>query len=214
MGLFGGEDKYTKQDAISQYNFMGNLIGEQASAWGTNQAISQQIANMWAPVAKSGQLPYGYSPALDSALKTNIFNLGTQATANAVNATQLREQQASGGAPVLPTGANAQIEATTQALGQQKTAEALNQETQAGFAQGEKNLEGATSGLKAAADLESPTGLADSAVGAGKNVNDVAQIGYQEQQNSMLKSVLGGAIGGLASAGTKALGAFAFGAPV
>lgn len=210
MGIFGGEDKYTKQDAIQQYNFMGDLIGEQNAAWGTNQAISQQISNMWASVAKSGQLPYGFAPSLDAALRTNIFNLGTQATTNAVNAQQLREQQESGGAPVLPTGANAQTEAVAQTLGQQQTAQALGQERIAGYQQGVTNLTSATKGLETAGELESPTGIASAAVGEGGNVNKVAQLGSQEQQSNLLHSVLSGgvagALGNLDTAGTSSAG--------
>lgn len=189
----------TNQDVNDFLTFTSTLMGEQNAAWGTNQAASQMLMAAWSPVLQSGQIPYGYSPALDTALRTGIVNQGTQATANAVNAQLLREQQESGGAQVLPTGANEQVEAVTEAVGQQKTAEALTQEREAGFNQGITNLEGATKGIAGAAELESPTGIASAASSAGGELNAAATEQYNQNQNSLLKQVLGGAIGGAES---------------
>lgn len=189
----------TNADVNDFLTFTSTLMGEQNAAWGTNQAATQTLMAAWAPVLQSGQIPYGYSPALDTALRTDIVNQGSQATTNAINAQLLREQQEAGGAQVLPTGANAQVEAVTEALGQQKTAEALTQEREAGFNQGITNLEGATKGIAGAAELESPTGIASAANSAGSELLAGATEQYKENQNSLLKQVLGGVIGGAES---------------
>lgn len=168
-------------------------MGEQATAWGTNVAASSALMNAWNPVLSSGQVPYGYSPTLDAALRSNIVSQGTQATANAINAGQLRSMQQGGGVG-LPSGANAQVAATTEAAGQQKTAEALTQEREAGFNQGVQNLTSATEGIGKAASLESPTGLADSATSAGGQLLAGATEQYNQNQNALWKQVVGGAI--------------------
>lgn len=184
------------KDVNDFLNFTSQLMGEQATAWGTNVAASNALMSAWSPILSSGQIPYGFNPTLDAALRTNIVNQGTQATANAINAEQLRAQQESGGVG-LPSGAEKQIEAVTGVVGAQKTAQQLEEERLAGFQQGVTNLTSATSGIEKAAALESPTGIAEAANQAGGQLLAGAQEQYKENQNSLWKSVLGGVVGGV-----------------
>lgn len=195
----------TNADVNDFLNFTSQLMGEQATAWGTNVAASSALMGAWQPVLSSGQIPYGYSPTLDAAMRTNIVNQGTEATANAINAQQLRSMQQGGGVG-LPSGANAQVAATTEAAGQQKTAEALTQEREAGFNQGVTNLTSATAGIEKAAGLESPTGTAEAANQAGGQLLAGATEQYNQNQNSLWKQVVGGIAGGVGSMITGGLG--------
>lgn len=185
-------------------------MGEQATAWGTNVAASSALMNAWSPVLSSGQVPYGYSPTLDAARRSNIVSQGTQATANAINAGQLRSMQQGGGIG-LPSGANAQVAATTEAAGQQKTAEALTQEREAGFNQGVQNLTSATKGIEGAAGLENPADIAGAANKSGEQLLAGATEQYNQNQNSLWKQVVGGVINTGLDVGKMAAGA-AFGA--
>jgi hypothetical protein len=186
------------QSEQSALNFMTELQGQQLQAFSGNQAALNAVQSAWAPVLQTGAVPYGYSPALDSLLKSNIINLGATATTNAMNAAALRQRQATGGAPgAAPQGAQEAITAEIAARGQQATAANLAQEKIAGYDQGLKNLEGATSAELGVSRGEDVTGLAGATTGEGKLGLEAAQAQWQENQASSLSSILGD-IGGVA----------------
>lgn len=162
--------------------FFDTLIGQQQQAFGGNQAALQAVSSAWAPVLQTGAVPYGYSATLDNLLQSNIVQQGAAATTNAQNAAALQEKQAAGGANVMPTGAQDQINATIAAKGAQSTAQSLAQEKEAGFQQGLTNLEGATQAELGIASGENETGLAEGATGAGALALNAGQAQWQENQ--------------------------------
>jgi hypothetical protein len=153
--------------ATDSNQFYDTLMGEQNQAFAGNQAALQAVSSAWAPVLQTGAVPYGYSAGLNSLLDSNAINQGAAATANAQDAAALQEKQAAGGANVLPTGAQAQINADIAATGAQKTAQTLTGIKEAGYQQGATNLEGATQAELGVASEENETGLATNAIGAG-----------------------------------------------
>jgi hypothetical protein len=176
----------------SALNFMSELNGQQMQAFAGNQAALSSLSSAWAPVLATGQVPYGYSPGLDSMLKSNIINQGAQATTNAQNAAELQQRQASGGAPgAAPQGAQEAINAEIQAKGQQATAQNLTNEQIAGYQQGEKNLQGATQAELGIASGENETGLAGATTGAGGLGLNAAQAQWQENQTTSPMNILG-----------------------
>lgn len=162
--------------------FFDTLIGQQQQAFGGNQAALQAVSNAWAPVLQTGAVPYGYSSSLDNLLQSNIIQQGAAATTNAQNAAALQEKQAAGGANVMPTGAQAQINADIAAKGAQSTSQSLAQEKQAGFQQGLSNLEGATQAELGIASGENETGLAEASTGAGALALNAGQAQWQQNQ--------------------------------
>lgn len=177
------------QNALS---FMSQLQGEQTAAFGQNQAALQAISSAWAPVLSTGAIPYGFSAGLDSLLKSNIINQGAQATTNAENASLLRQRQESGGAPgAAPQGSQEAINAEIEAKGQQSTASNLAQEQIAGYEQGVKNLEGATSAELGIASGANETGLAGATTGAGSLGLNAATAQWQQNQTSSPAAILG-----------------------
>lgn len=163
-------------------SFMSTLQGQQQQAFGGNQAALQSVSNAWAPVLKTGAVPYGYSAGLDSLLSSNAIQQGAAATANAENAASLQEKQAAGGANVMPTGAQAQINAGIAAKGAQSTAQTLTGIKEAGYQQGLSNLTGATSAELGVASGENETGLAEGATGAGALALNAGQAQWQQNQ--------------------------------
>jgi hypothetical protein len=162
--------------------FFDTLQAQQQQAFGGNQAALQALSSAWAPVLQTGAVPYGYSAGLDSLLSSNAIQQGAAATANAQNAAALQEKQASGGANVLPTGAQDQINASIAATGAQKTAQTLTGIKESGYQQGTANLEGATQAELGIAGGENETGLAEGATGAGALALNAGQAQWQENQ--------------------------------
>jgi hypothetical protein len=106
--------------APAALQFYNTLAGEQAQAFQGNQSALQAVQSAWSPVLSGGSIPSGYSPALDALLNSNAIQEGGAATANAENAAALRQQQESGGAQVLPSGAQEQINADIAATAHKK----------------------------------------------------------------------------------------------
>jgi hypothetical protein len=182
----------TKDVEQSALNYMNELQGQQTAAFGENQAALSAINSAWAPVLATGAVPYGYSAGLDSLLKSNIINQGAQATTNSENASQLRQRQASGGAPgAAPQGANEAINAAIEAKGQQSTAENLANEKIAGYEQGTKNLEGATQAELGIAGGANDVGLAGATTGEGALGLNAAQAEWKQDQTSSPAAILG-----------------------
>ena len=171
--------------------FFDNLQQEQSQAFSGNQTALNALQSAWNPILSGGSIPAGYSPGLDAMLQSQIRSQGAQATANATNAAQLRQQQLSGGANVLPTGANAAVDAQIQAQGQQATATGLQNEKTADYQQGVANLEGATNAELGVAGAENETGLASTATGAGSLGLAGAEAQWQENQTSSPGAILG-----------------------
>ena len=183
---------FLQPTAQSALNFMSELQGQQTAAFSGNQAALSSLSSAWAPVLQTGAVPYGYSPGLDSMLKSNIINQGAQATTNAQNAAQLQERQASGGAPgAAPAGAQEAVNAEIQARGQQSTATNLGNEEIAGYQQGLSNLQGATGAELGIASGENETGLAGASTGAGGLGVNAAEAEWQENQTSSPAAILG-----------------------
>lgn len=196
--IFGGGGASSQDKAIAkdQYQFMQELQNEQGTQFANNQEALTTIKNAWEPIAKGGAYQYGFSTAEDQALQSQIENAGATATENSVAAQQLREQQQSEGAAVMPSGAQEAIEAQQREVGAQKTATNLGQEKELGYQVGRENFAQATSAEEAIANLSNPAAYAGAATSAGE-----AALGSQKNvdtanANSLTSKVLGGIIGG------------------
>jgi hypothetical protein len=177
--------------AQSASAFFDNLQAEQSQAFAGNQTALNALQSAWGPILAGGSIPAGYSPGLDAMLQSQIRSQGAQATANATDAAALRQQQLAGGADVLPTGANAAVDAQIQATGQQATAKGLQEEKTADYQQGVTNLEAGTNAELGIASGENETGLASGATGAGGLGLSAAEAQWQENQTSSPGAILG-----------------------
>jgi|SRR5215831_1576226 len=186
--------------------FFDTLMAQQQQAFGGNQAALQSLQSAWQPVLQTGAVPYGYSKGLDQLLSSKAIQEGAAATANAQSAAELKAKQESGGANVLPTGAQEQIRADIAAKGAQSTAQALTGIKEAGFKQGLSNLEGATQAELGIAGGENETGLAEGATGAGALALNAGQAQWQENQASSPLSLTKGILGAIGQ-GASAYGA-------
>lgn len=130
-------------------------------------------------------------------MQANVIQTAGQATTNATNAEALRQKQESGGANVLPTGANEALNAEILAKGQQSEATGLQQEKVAGYEQGVKNLEGGTQAELGIADATNPAKSAEAALGAGSLAETAGAEQFKENQETGPMAIFSGITGGL-----------------
>jgi hypothetical protein len=190
MGFFHGGKSDPTVDAMAKggLQFFDTLAAQQQQTFRGAQSALDVISKAWGPILAGGAVPFGFSPGLDSLLKANIIQTGTEGISNAVAAMQLREQQQSGGAPTMPTGASEQLMAQIEATGQQGIARGLQQEKLAGYEQGMKTLTGATEAELGIARAEDATGMAREATGAGSLALEAGKERWAEKQSGGILS--------------------------
>ena len=164
------------------------------SAPGTGKTTT--LAQLADSILAAGPGQLGYTPEENTALRTGITDTGATATANAINSTDLRMKQQGGGANILPSGAGEALTENATVLGNQSTAEQLNAETAADYAQGLTNFNNATTVLSGTAGLENPVGTANATTGAGSNATSAINLADTESSQP-LNTILGGIAGGI-----------------
>lgn len=192
----GGPSQAAINNEKAQTAFYQQVTGQQAQAFSEQQNILQDIQSVVQPIVNAGPNAYGFTPQEDALLKSQIETQGAQATANAQNAAQLAEKQASGGAAILPTGATEQINANLNLLGEQNTANQLTSEELAGWNFGNQRYLEAENALSGNASLISPTSYTNAATGAGAGATGAINLADSERSN-LLSSILGGVVGAL-----------------
>lgn len=202
--LFGhsGPSDAEKAAAKSDFQFTQTMQNEQSTQFANNQDALDTLKKAWDPIAKGGAYQYGFSSPEDAALRSSIENAGATATTNTVAAEELRQQQESGGADTMPTGANAALDTIARETGAQKTATELGNEKLAGYAQGHQNFTEATSAEAKIAELSNPTAYADAAVNASKQGLESQKNIDTQNANSMTSKLMGGIAGGFANLDT------------
>jgi hypothetical protein len=197
--LFQSTSSQAKSNQASQAAFYKSMTSEQATTFGEDQSLLNDIQQQTLPILSKGPMQYGYSPQLDSLLQSYIKSSGATATANAVNATELSANQQRGGAPA-PTGANEALQAEAETIGNQSTATNLQNEKLSGYQAGQQMYTQALGALSNEQSLLNPAQYATAATGAGQASTSATQLADSERSN-LLQTLLGGAtqavVGGL-----------------
>ena len=175
--------------------FFQQLNQDQQEAFAGSQQALDSISQAWQPILQGGAVPFGYTEQLDNLLQSQDINQGNAAITNSENAAALKEQQASGGANVAPTGAQAQINAAISDEGQSAINQALSGTQEAGYQQGLENLEGGTNAELGIASEENPAGLANAATNALNAGVNAGNTEWKENQAGSFMNVLGGITG-------------------
>ncbi len=197
---FQGPSASAKANEAAQTAFYKQMTQEQQTAFGEDQQLLSEVQQQTLPILAKGPLQYGYSPQLDSLLQGYIKSSGATATANSINATELQQRQATGGAPA-PEGSNAEIEAVANTLGNQSTASNLVNEKLSGYQAGRQLYSEALGALTSEQSLLNPSGYAGAATGAGNAATGAINLADSERSN-LLQTLAGGALGGLTTAAT------------
>jgi hypothetical protein len=179
-----------------------------------NQSYSQNFAgqssilgnltNVLNPIAEAGPSQEGFSGSEKAALTGGAINTNAQNYKNA--STVVAEGNAgAGGNTYAPSGGQGQEAATIASNAAQNTSNTENQITEADYAQGRQNFQGAVGGLENVAQQYNPNATAGEALGA--NQNAFSQEGSIESQQNAWEGDLTGLVGGLGGAALGAYGA-------
>jgi hypothetical protein len=178
-----------------QADFYQQGMQQQATEYGEDQSILQQMQSTLTPIFQAGPNQYGFNASEQNALNTSATEGGASSYAQASKA--LNEQQAAeGGTSYLPGGAQTEAKEQLAASAAAQQAQAKTQITEAGYQQGYNQWQAAAQGLGETSSQLNPEGGENAATSAGEAAGTTANQIAQEN-NSWLAPVLGaaGAIG-------------------
>lgn len=180
-------------------SFLSNLQSQDATAFGEDQGILNQIQSTYAPILAAGPSQKGFSDAEDNDLNTQADEAVGNAYAGASKT--LRETQAAqgGGDTFVPSGVNDQQQEQLISSAANQDATEKQQITQADYAQGNENFNTAGTELLNAGNELNPNAYAGSATSAGSAAGTTANQ-IEQESNSWEAPLLGavGAVGGAA----------------
>ena len=153
---------------------MSTLQQEQGTIFGENQAAQTALNTAWNPIIQGGPYQYGFSAPEDQLLQNQIRTEGAQQTTNTINAAELRQQQATGGASSGPTGGTAALEALSAQTEAQQTAASLANEKLAGYSAGRQLFGEATGVKEGEVSGNNSTDYANSATDAGRSSHTIS----------------------------------------
>jgi hypothetical protein len=180
----------------SQSQFYQTLINDYSAQFKNQSNIYDSIKSAFSPILAAGQDQYGFSAREDASLRTSASDAIAQQQQNAQVALNNTLDSRGGGNAYIPSGAEQQLQAGLLSSAATQQAQASNQITQAGFAQGRQNFLNAAGELSGVASGYNPLGYAGAGTSAGQSAFNMADT--INQQNTAWQSALGGALGGIA----------------
>lgn len=201
IGFVKGANATQTDLAGNQSQFYNTLSANYNQQFASQNAILSTLQNSLNPIVQAGPNQFGFSKAETNNLNSQALQGTGQQYKNA--AKSLGEEQAAqgGGNSYLPTGAQAQQQASLAAGAANQTSNQLMGVQQAGYQQGYNQYQSAIGQLGGVAGMYNPTGYASQATGAGGLAfNSATEVNKEDQQaQQWWRSGLVGAAGGLAS---------------
>lgn len=190
--------------ASSQTNFYNTLSSDYNTQFANQSSILGALNNSLNPIVAAGPNQYGFSGAQTAGLNAQAIQGTGQQYANASKALGAQQAAQGGGNSYLPTGAQgAQQAALASASASQASNELLGIQ-QVGYAQGNAQYNAAIGQLGSVASQYNPTGFAGQATGAGSAAASEQNLITQENNAASPWNLVGGILGGAASAGLDA----------
>jgi len=190
--------------ANSQQDFYKSLSANYGQQFGQQSAILSTLQKSLNPIVSAGPNQFGFSKAETNNLNSQALQGTGQQFRNA--AKSLGEAQAAqgGGNTYLPTGAQAQQQAELAATGANQTSNQLLDIQQKGYDVGRNQYNAAIGQLGGVAGMYNPTGYAGEATGAGNSAASSADEVAKMNNAASPWNLVGGILGGAASAGLNA----------
>ena len=185
--------------ANSQQNMYNTLSSDFGSTFKDQQNILSSLTKSLQTNLAGGPSQMGYSAGEMNALNAAAVNNGATATRNAQQAAGEAAAASGGGNSVLPSGAAAANSAAIAQAGAQNTANALTQNTIAGYQQGTNNYNNAVTGLLNTSSQYNPNAYANSAISAGNSAMSGAETVQKANDAANPWNIAAGALGGIAS---------------
>ena len=194
----GGASDAEKQSLANQTALFKTLSSDLSTTFGAQQSILNNLTAGWTPIFQAGINQYGFSPAEDSALRTQADTGVANNYQQARRATGETLAAVGGGNTFLPNGATAQLNAqNANAAAGQRSGENLGI-TQAGYETGRQNYLAAANALSGVSAQENPLGYAGAAGNANNSAFNMADTINKENQANSPWGSIGGILGGIA----------------
>ena len=204
IALVKGASGQQTQLADSQQSFYNTLSSNYNQQFANQNAILSTLNNSLSPIVQGGPNQFGFSKAETNNLNSQALQGTGQQYKNA--AKSLGEQQAAegGGNSYLPTGAQAQQQATLAATGANQASNQLLDIQQKGYDTGRAQYNAAVGQLGGVAGMYNPNGIAGEANTGGSDAASTANQVTQLNNAASPWNLVGGILGGAASAGLNA----------
>lgn len=184
-----------------QASFYTSLQSQDATVFGEDQNILNQVSATYSPILAAGPNQYGFSTAETNSLNTTATEGVATDYANANKALQENQAAQGGGNTYLPSGVSAQQSESLASSAAQQQATEQQQILQAGYTQGNTDFNNATTAMLGTAGLLNPDGSASTATSAGSAEGTTANQIASENESWMAPLI--GAAGAIGSTALK-----------
>lgn len=200
-----GASSQQEQLANSQQNFYNTMTQDYNTQFGDQGAILSSLKNTLSPIVAAGPNQFGYSAAETNSLNSSALQNTGQQYANASQALKANQAATGGGNVPLPSGVQSQQQAGLASSAANQASNQLLGIQQSGYQQGYNTFENAVGQLGGVASQYNPTGFAGSANSAGSAAGTTANQVTQLNNAASPWNLVGGLLGGAASAVTGGL---------
>lgn len=200
-----GASSQQEQLANSQQNFYNTMTQDYNTQFGNQSAILSKLNNTLSPIVAAGPNQFGYSAAETNNLNSSALQNTGQQYANASQALKANQAATGGGNVPLPSGVQSQQQAGLASSAANQASNQLLGIQQSGYQQGYNTFENAVGQLGGVASQYNPTGFAGSANSAGSAAGTTANQVTQLNNAASPWNLVGGLLGGAASAVTGGL---------
>jgi hypothetical protein len=207
IGFCKGADSAVTSIGKQQQDFFNTLQKDYGTQFANQSNILQSLQNSLAPTVAAGPNQFGYNTAQTNALNSTAIQGSANANRQAQQQLQNQQAIAGGGNEYLPSGVNAQNNATVASNSANNLSNNLLNIQNAGYQQGNQNYNNALAGMGGVANQYNPSSYAGQITNAGNAAyNDAQSIQKQNDAASPWSSV-GGLLGGVAGAFLGPMGA-------
>jgi hypothetical protein len=191
LDLNCGPSQQEKNLEQQEASFDQTLQQDYSQTFAQNQEILGNLNSVLQPIVNAGPSQQGYSPAELSALNTQATDLSAQAVNQETQAAAAQENAAGGGTSFLPSGVNAQLNASINSAAENNLSQEKLGITQANYAQGEQNWQTALAGEENVAGQQNPLGYAGQTTSANSTAFGEANT-IQQEENQEESDIIGG----------------------
>ena len=192
-----GASSEQKEIEQKQSALLDQMMNQSQEVFGDSSQVFKDLQSSFSPIVAAGPNQNGFSPAEESALRSNAITETGQAYRNASTAVKEANAAFGSGNEFLPGGSEIGRDVQVANQGAAQTAGALNKIDLANAQTGRENYFEAAKGLAGTPEVFNPaTGAGNAATNAGSAAAETANEIAQE--NNSWVSAVTGALGGIA----------------
>lgn len=189
------------ETAINQQQqaFQTTLQNDYSQQFANQSNILSSLQNSLSPTVAAGPNQFGYSTAQTNALNSTAIQGAATASKQAQQQVQNQQAIAGGGNQYLPSGVNAQNNASVASNSANNLSNSLLNIQNSGYQQGNANYNNAVAGMGGVAQQYNPTGYAGATTSAGSSALSGASAINQQNTAASPWGTIGGLLGGATS---------------